>query len=99
MQKDNLFLSFVPLHQVVKTGSIDRWLKLVMEEAGIDMSKFKAHSTRSAAVSSVPLSGLSAEDIAKLGDCNNVKTFYKFFKKEVQSSSDNLTQKAILSLS
>ena len=83
MQKDHLFLSFIPPHQVVKTCSIARWLKLVMEEAGIDMSKFKAHSTRSAAVSCVPLSGLSAEDIAKLGDWSNVKTFYKFYKKEV----------------
>ena len=99
MQKDHLFLSFILPHQVVKACSIARWLKLDMEEAGIDMSKFKAHSTRSAAVSCVPLSGLWAEDIAKLGDWSNVKIFYKFYKKEVQSSSENLTQKAILSLS
>ena len=50
MQKDRLFLSFIRPHQVVKTCCIARWLKLVMEEAGIDMSKFKVHSTRSAAV-------------------------------------------------
>ena len=53
MQKDHLFLSFIPPHQVVKTCSIARWLKLVMEEAGIDMSKCKANSTRSTAVSYV----------------------------------------------
>ena len=99
MQKDHLFLSFMPPHQVVKICSIARWLKLVMEEAGIDMSKFWAHSARSAADSCVPLPGLSAENIAKLGHWSNVKTFYNFYKKEVQSSSENLTQKAVLSLS
>ena len=39
-----------------------------MLEAGIDLSKFKAHSTRSAAVSSVPLAGLFVDEIAKMGD-------------------------------
>ena len=86
VQKSHLFLSFVPPHHVVKTCSIARWLRLIMQEAGIDMSKFKAHSTRSAAVSKVPLAGMSVNEIAKLGDWSNASTFYRFYKKDVQSN-------------
>ena len=100
VQKSHLFLSFVPPHHVVKTCSIARWLRLIMQEAGIDMSKFKAHSTRSAAVSKVPLAGMSVNEIAKLGDWSNASTFYRFYKKDVQSnSSESLAQKSILGLS
>ena len=67
-QQSHLFLSFASPHHAVKTCSIARWLRIVMADAGIDMSKFKAHSTRAAAVSKVPLSGLSVMEIAKLGD-------------------------------
>ena len=100
VQKSHLFLSFVPPHHVVKTCSIARWLRLIMQEAGIDMSKFKAHSIRSAAVSKVPLAGMSVNEIAKLGDWSNASTFYRFYKKDVQSnSSESLVQKSILGLS
>ena len=71
-----------------------------MTDAGIDMSKFKAHSTRAAAVSKVPLSGLSVIEIAKLGDWSNATTFFKFYKKEIQvPSSESTVQDSILSLS
>ena len=100
LHKSHLFLSFVPPHHVVKTCSIARWLKLAMLEAGIDLSKFKAHSTRSAAVSSVLLAGLSVDEIAKLGDWSNARTFYKYYKKAVDSSShESFVQKSVLSLS
>ena len=69
-----------------------------MEGAGVDMSKFKAHSARSAAVSCVPLAGLSVDEIAKLGDWSNDSTFFQFYIKDVQiPSTENVTQIAILS--
>ena len=99
-QKSHLFLSFASPHHAIKTCTIARWLKIVMADAGVDLSKFKAHSTRAAAVSKVPLSGLSVMEIAKLGDWSNATTFYKFYKKEIQvSSSESAVQGSILSLS
>ena len=50
-QKFHLCLSFVPHRHVVKGCSIARWLKVVVQEVGINMSKSKPYSTRSAAVS------------------------------------------------
>ena len=86
-QKEFLFLSFAEPHHAVKPCTIARWLKLVMQEAGIDISIFKAHSTRAAAVSSVPLAGLSSDEIAKLGNWSNAGTFFRFYKKDVLPSS------------
>ena len=75
-------------------------VKLVMLEAGIDLSLFKAHSTKSPAVYCVPLAGLSVDEIAKLEDWSNVMTFFKYYKKEVDSSShESFVQKSVLSLS
>ena len=61
-----------------------------MLEAGIDLSKFKAHSTRSAAVSSVPLAGLFVDEIAKMGDWSNAGTFYKYSKRLILSHMNAL---------
>jgi len=41
-----LFLSFIGQHTPVTSSTIARWLKGFMEEAGIDISIFKAHSVR-----------------------------------------------------
>ena len=40
---DQLFISFIKPHHPVTSSTITRWLKLVMESAGIDTSVFKAH--------------------------------------------------------
>ena len=50
MRKDvkKLFISFHKRHKAVSKDTISRWLKCVLEEAGIDMSIFKPHSTRAA---------------------------------------------------
>ena len=98
-KKSQLFLSYVDPHQAIQTCTVARWLKSVMTEAGIDMTIFKAHSTQSAAVSSVPLAGMSVEDIAKLGDWTNAQTFYKFYKREVLSApAEQRVQSSILSM-
>ena len=45
---DNLFISYVKPHKNVSRDTISRWCKNMLEEAGINTSIFKAHSTRSA---------------------------------------------------
>ena len=48
---NELFLSFVNPHKPVVSSTISVWLKNVLRKAGIDISTFKAHSTRSASTS------------------------------------------------
>jgi hypothetical protein len=98
IKQSQLFLSFAEPHHPVKSCSIARWLKLLMQDAGIDITQFKAHSTRSAAVSKVPLAGMSVDDIARLGDWTNATTFFRFYKKEIQGSSESVIQESILSM-
>ena len=45
-----LLLSFVNPHKPVVSFTISGWLKNILKKARIDMSTFKAHSTRSASL-------------------------------------------------
>ena len=62
-QKQSLFLSCKAPFKPVATCSISRWLKLVMAEAGVNTSVFKAHSTRAASTSKAQMQGLSTAQI------------------------------------
>ena len=44
-EETRLFVSFIRLHKAITSSSIAKWLKLILEEAGIDTSIFGAHST------------------------------------------------------
>ena len=83
-QKTHLFLSYIDKHKPVITCTLAGWLKSVMCEADIDISTYKAHSTRSANTSQAHFAGLSVEQIAKQGNWTNAKTFNKFYFKHTQ---------------
>ena len=76
-----LFLTFIKPHKAVARCTIARWLKMLMTRAGIDVSKYKAHSTRAAASSKAKVLGMSAEQIIDRADWSNVNTFYKFITR------------------
>ena len=61
-----LFIAMIKPHKPVSSSTVARWLKTVLNNAGIDTSIFKAHSVRSAATSSA-CSGLRGRG----HDCNN----------------------------
>ena len=52
-----LLLSFVNLHKPLVSSTISGWLKNVLKKAVVDISTFKAYSTRSASTSKADLSG------------------------------------------
>ncbi|CAC5410794.1 unnamed protein product [Mytilus coruscus] len=63
-KSNKLFVSFKTL-KAVTSCSIARWLKVVLINSGIDISKFKAHSYRSASSSAALNAGMSLNDILK----------------------------------
>ena len=91
-----LFLTFIKPHKAVARCTIARWLKMLMTRAGIDVSKYKAHSTRAAASSKAKVLGMSAEQIIDRADWSNVNTFYKFYHKDILETDS--FQNLILSL-
>ena len=65
------------------SSTISGWLKNILKKAGIDISTFKAHSTRSASTSKADLSGAPIEEILKRGCWSNKSTWQKFYNKNI----------------
>lgn len=78
-----LLLSYKKPHEPVSRDTIARWIKTVMKYSGIDTNIFKAHSVRSAAVSKAKSNSVPISTILKTAGWSNVKTFAKFYDKEV----------------
>lgn len=58
-KQSKLFIPWVKPHRSMIPSSIARWLKTVLDVAGIDTTIFKAHSTRGAAVSAAKNLGVT----------------------------------------
>ena len=63
-----LFLSFIRPYNPVSPRTIARWIMSVLQSAGTDTSKFKAHSVREAATSHAYVTGTPVADILKMAD-------------------------------
>ena len=61
--RTRLFLAVVRPHKPVSSSTLARWLKSMMEKAGIDTGIFKAHSVRGAATSAAASAGVTTADI------------------------------------
>ena len=78
-----LLLSYVKLFKPVTVDTISRWLKLVLVQAGIDTTLFRAQTTHCAAVSKATVNGLHIDDILKTADWSSECTFAKFYNKSI----------------
>ena len=70
----------------VKRASISRWIREVLVLSGIDVTTFKAGSTRSASSSAAARCGASPQQIMKLGDWSNLGTYHRFYNKELDDT-------------
>ena len=86
-EQSRLFISFIKPHKPVSSSSIARWLKAVLELAGIDTSIFKSHSTRGASASAAARMGITTNEILKAADWNSESVFQKFYYKPSEESS------------
>ena len=65
------------------SSTISSWLKNVLKKKGIDISTFKAYSTRSASTSKADLSGAPINEILIRGSWSNKSTWQKFYNKNI----------------
>lgn len=86
--ENQLLISFVKPYKAVCSATISRWVRTVMFEAGIDLSKFGTHSSRGAMASKVFWGGGSLSDILKAADWSNASTFVKFYLKPIEHVSN-----------
>ena len=59
--------------------------KLVLFEAGIDVSHFKAHSTRAASVSRAMKDSVNVNEILQAAGWSKSRTFHRFYDKVIVS--------------
>ena len=85
-QVDNLLISYARPHFAVTKNTISRWIKSMLETAGIDVSIYKSHSTRAAASTAKKENLFSVEDILRTVWWSNVQTFAKFYDKPIDSA-------------
>ena len=58
-QVDKLFMSIVRPHKPVSASTAARWVRDLLQAAGIDTSQFKPHSVRGASTSAATRSGVT----------------------------------------
>lgn len=79
-----LFISFRPPHKAVSSQTLSRWVKETMNDSGIDVNIFTAHSTRHAATSAAHRLGINLDQIRKTaGWSGSSNTFYRFYNRTI----------------
>ena len=85
--KHQLLLSTIQPHNEVAKSTISGCVKAVLENSGIDINIFKAHSSRSASTSKAKCEGCSLKDILKRGQWSGKTTWQKHYHKSVVNSA------------
>ena len=78
-----LFISYIKPYDPISRGTFSRWVKQVLEAAGLDTVQYGSHSTRAASTSAAASHGASLVSIMKAAGWSNQRTFCKYYKKSV----------------
>ncbi len=84
-----LLLSYRAPHKPITSQTVSRWITSTLASAGIDVTVFKAHSTRSAATSKVLSTGFPLQKVLQAGawsDKSNTFARFYFRPSTVQST-------------
>ena len=82
-----LFITTRPPHNAASRDTVRRWTKAIMVAAGVDLTIFHPHSTRSAATSRAATKLPLATILATAG-WHRPSTFQRFYKKTVDNTFD-----------
>ena len=82
-QENRLFFSVVQPHKLVSASTVARWVRNLLQAAGIDTSQFKPHSVCGASASAAARGGVALSDILALACWSSDSTFLRFYYKPV----------------
>ena len=85
--ESRLFVSFIRPHKAITSSTIVRWLKTILQQAGVDIAIFGAHSTRGASASAAARGGITTEDILKAANWSSESVFQTYYHKEVDKAA------------
>ena len=63
----------------MKTDTLARWIRGFMQDSGIDINVFGAHSVRGAAASAAGIANAPVDDILRAGDGSSLNTFNRHY--------------------
>jgi len=72
LDQTGLFLSYIKPHNPISSLSIARWILAMLNLAGLDTDKFKAHSVRSASASAAASAGVIKNQIMEAVDWSSI---------------------------
>lgn len=91
-QGENLFIAYKKPHKIVSTQTISRWIKKTLEDCGIDVSMFTAHSTRHASTSRAYQKGVNIDSIRKTAGWSGTSTtFGKFYNRIITNEGEQIS--------
>lgn len=83
----NLFITIKKPHHEAKPETLSRWICDILKESGIDVSIFKAHSTRHASTSAAARNGVNLETIRKAAVWSEKSSiFARFYNRPLMGS-------------
>ena len=88
--KDQVFVSHSQPFKEIGTERIAKDTLLAMKNAGIDIDRFKSHSTRMAVVSKALDLGSSVDDVMRVGRWKSKSVFDKFYNRAKHMDIGNL---------
>ena len=74
-------------HSPARKGTLARWMKYGLRLAGVNLKRWGAHSTRSAATSYVESRGVGLSDIPKTADWKSDSCFRRFYQAKTVGTS------------
>ena len=76
-----LFISYQKPYGPISKSTVARWIRDVLHRAGVDTSRFGAHSTHSASTSAAVVKGTPMDTVLKAAGWSSGSTFSKYYKK------------------
>lgn len=88
-EEKKFFISTRKPHKAVGTQTLSRWIKEVLNDSGVDISKFSAYSTRHASTSAAKRGGITVDSILKMaGWSKNSQMFAKFYNRPISENKE-----------
>ena len=82
-----LFIASILPHGPISRDTVSQWIKSTMSQAGIDLSIFTPHSTRSAATSAALRYHVPLSSILATAGWSNADTFRQFYNRPVRDDT------------
>ena len=86
--QSQLLISYVKPYKPVSRDTVTRWVRYTMALAGIDVTKYSAHSTRAASVSAASKASLNLDDILQTAGWSSECCFARFYNKPIAKTSN-----------